>query len=132
MELLHGDVTARIIKVFYKVHDELGFGFLEKVCQAAMVIALKSEGLHVAERVVPVLFREQVIGVFIADLVVENKVLIEIKSKSALHPFDEAQAINYLRASDLEVALIMNFGPRATYQRRLLTNDCKPRSRSTR
>ena len=123
MELLHRELTDRIINVFYAVYDELGSGFLEKICQAAMVMALRSAGLKVAERVpFEVYFRGQLLGTFIADIVVEGLVLIEIKSRSALTLSDEAQVMNYLRASDLEVALIMNFGSKPEFRRRVYTN----------
>jgi GxxExxY protein len=126
MQLLHGDVTERIIGVYHDVHHELGSGFFEKICQAAMVIALRAAGLAVAEHVpYAVYFRGHLLGEFYADIVIEKLVLVEIKSKSALHPHDEAQALNYLRASPLEVALIMNFGPKREYLRRVLTNDRK-------
>jgi GxxExxY protein len=82
--------------------------------------------LSVVERTpFPVLFRGQVLGEFFADIVVNGLVLLEIKAASALVPWHEAQAINYLRASPLEVALIMNFGPKRHYWRRVLTNDRK-------
>jgi GxxExxY protein len=123
MELLHRELTDRIINVFYAVYDELGSGFLEKICQAAMVMALRSAGLKVAERVpFEVYFRGQLLGTFIADIVVEGLVLIEIKSRSALTMSDEAQVMNYLRASNLEVALIMNFGAKPEFRRRVYTN----------
>jgi GxxExxY protein len=126
MELLHRDITERIINVFYAVYDELGSGFLEKICQTAMVMALREAGLRVNERVsFEVLFRGQLLGIFVADIVVEGLVLIEIKSKSAMTPRDEAQTMNYLRASTLEVALLMNFGPKAEFRRRVFTNDRK-------
>jgi GxxExxY protein len=126
MELLHRDLTDRILSVFYAVYDELGSGFLERVCQTAMVMALRAAGLRVAERVpFEVYFRGELIGTFIADIVVEGLVLIEIKSKSVLTPMDEAQTMNYLRASTLEVALLMNFGPKPDFRRRVLTNDRK-------
>jgi GxxExxY protein len=126
MLLLHQDVTERIIKVFYEVYAELGHGFLEKVCQTAMVIALTDAGLSVVERVpFDVWFRGHPIGEFIADIVVNGVVLVEIKSTSALHPWDEAQTLNYLRVSSLEVALLMNFGPKPDYRRRIFTNDRK-------
>jgi GxxExxY protein len=126
MELLHRDLTERVIGVYHDVHHEVGSGFLEKIPQAAMVIALREAGLTVAERVpYPVYFRRYLLGDFYADIVVNDLVLLEVKSKTALHPHDEAQAINYLRASTLEVALIMNFGPKREYVRRVLTNDRK-------
>jgi GxxExxY protein len=126
MELLHRELTDRIINVFYGTYDELGSGFLERICQTAMVMALRSAGLRVLERVpYEVYFRGELLGTFIADIVVEGLVLIEIKSKSGLTPGDEAQVMNYLRASDLEVALIMNFGPTPQFRRRVFTNQRK-------
>ena len=126
MTLVHHELTEQIIGIYYNVYAELGHGFLEKVCQQAMVIALREAGLPVRERVLfPVTFRGQSIGDFISDVVVNDLVLVEIKATSALHPWDEAQALNYLRASDLEVALIMNFGPKREFWRRILTNDRK-------
>ena len=126
MTLLHHDLTEAIIGVYQDVYTELGHGFLERIYQQAMVIALGEAGLSVVERMpFPVLFRGQLLGEFFADIVVNGLVLVEIKAASALHPWHEAQAINYLRASPLEVALIMNFGPKREYWRRVLTNDRK-------
>ena len=126
MTLLHHDLTEVIIGIYQDVYTELGHGFLERIYQQAMVIALKDAGLSVVERVpFPVLFRGQVLGEFFADIVVNGLVLLEIKAASALVPWHEAQAINYMRASPLEVALIMNFGPKREHWRRILTNDRK-------
>ena len=126
MELLHHDLTERIIGIYYEVYRELGSGFLEKICQSAMVIALRDAGLKVQEGMqYPVFFRGHLLGDFFPDVIVDGRVLLEIKSKSALHAHDQAQAINYLRVSPLEVALIMNFGPKREYLRRVLTNDRK-------
>src|SRR5687767_15444603 len=89
MELLHWKLTERIIGIYHDVYTELGNGFLESVCQKAMIIALRADGLSVLERVpFPVFFRGQLLGNFIADLVVDDKVLLEIKSKSAIHSYD--------------------------------------------
>jgi len=130
MALLHQELTERIIGVFFEVYAELGHGFLEKICQRAMVIALRDAGLSVVERVpFPVTFRGELLGDFFADIVVNGLVLVEIKATGGLRPWDEAQALNYLRASDLEVALIMNFGPKPEHWRRILTNDRKTTSR---
>ena len=126
MTLLHHDLTEVIIGIYQDVYTELGHGFLERIYQQAMVIALRDAGLSVVERMpFPVLFRGQLLGDFFADIVVNGVVLVEIKAGNALHPWHEAQAINYLRASTLEVALIMNFGPKREYWRRVLTNDRK-------
>ena len=126
MELLHCDVTEKIIGVFYDVYNEIGAHFLERVVQTAMVIALRSAGLIVLERAsFPVFFRGEIIGDFCPDIVVNDVVLVEIKSKSVLVSQDEAQAINYLRVSPLEVALILNFGMKPQVVRRVLSNPRK-------
>ena len=126
MPILHETITEKIIGVFYDVHNELGYGFLESVCQAAVVMALTQAGLSVEQNVpFQVWFRGVSIGTFIADLIVEGKVLVEIKSASLLHPWNEAQLLNYLRVSSIEVGLLMNFGPKPEYRRRIFTNDRK-------
>jgi GxxExxY protein len=126
MNLLHYELTDQIIGVFYDVYNETGSGFLEQVVQTALVIALRSAGLTVLEHAsYPVFFRGEIIGDFHPDVVVNNKVLIEVKSESVITARDEAQAINYLRVSDLEVALILNFGPKPQVVRRVLSNERK-------
>jgi GxxExxY protein len=131
MALLHAGLTEQILGVYYDVYAELGHGFLEKICQRAMVIALRDVGLSVAERApFPVHFRGELLGDFFADVVVNGLVLVEIKATGGLRPWDEAQTLNYLRASRLEVALILNFGPKREHWRRILTNDRKPASSS--
>jgi GxxExxY protein len=127
-EILHRAITDRVLAVFYQVHRELGGGFLEKVYHRAMVIALRAAGLHVLEDP-PILvwFRGQVIAEFVADIVVEGVVLLEIKAVENIEGKHEAQAINYLRGSDLEVGLVLNFGPSAKFKRLVYTNDRKLR-----
>ena len=129
--MLHADLTERIIGVFYDVYNELGHGFLESVCQTAMVMALRQSGLSVEQSVhYEVWFRGVAIGTFVADIVVNGQVIIEVKSGSALHPWHEAQLLNYLRVSSLEVGLLMNFGPKPEYRRRVFSNDRKSSARS--
>jgi GxxExxY protein len=126
MELVHQDLTERIIGIYHDVYSELGYGFLERIYQVAMIIALTESGLAVNQHApFEVRFRERVIGAFYADIIVEDRVLLEIKAASAIRPHDEAQSLNYLRASPVEVALILNFGPRREFKRRVLTNDRK-------
>lgn len=125
--LLHHEITQRIIGVFYDVHHELGGGYLEKVHHRAMVIALRQAGVKVTEHVrLLVWFRGQVIGEFIADLIVEGIVLVEIKSSTAIEGRHEAQTLNYLRATTLEVGLLLNFGATPQFKRFVYTNDRKP------
>jgi GxxExxY protein len=126
MEYLHQDLTAKIIGVYHDVYSELGHGFLEKLYRRAMLIAFRDAGLSAAtDARFEVMFRGQGIGHFYPDVVVEDRVLLEIKATNALQAFDEAQTLNYLRASPIEVALLMNFGPKREVKRRVLTNDRK-------
>ena len=108
------------------MYSELGHGFLEKLYRRAMLIALRDAGLSAAaDARFEVTFRGQGIGHFYPDVVVDDRVLLEIKATNALQAFDEAQTLNYLRASPIEVALLMNFGPKREVKRRVLTNDRK-------
>ena len=120
------ELTERIIGVYYAVYNELGHGFLEGVYQRAMAIALAAEGLHIACEVpISVWFRGVNVGDFRADLVVEEKILVELKAAQALDRTHEAQVLNYLRATRLELALLFNFGPRPQFRRILLDNERK-------
>jgi GxxExxY protein len=111
-------LTRKIIGVFYQVYNELGAGFLESVYQKSLALALESEGLTVCSRVdIPVWFRGQQVGQFEGDLLVENCVLLELKAARALDPAHEAQLLNYLRATNIEVGLLLNFGPRPVIKR---------------
>jgi len=125
-ELLHKAITDRILGAFYQVHWELGSGYLESVYANGMEIALRENGLRV-EREVPVSvhFRGRRVGTFRADMIVESVVLLEFKAGDRLDPSAEPQLINYLRASRLQVGLILHFGPKASFMRRVLTNDRK-------
>ncbi len=111
MGLLYEDVTEKIIAAFYTVNNELGHGFLEKIYENALIIELRSMGLDVKAQVpVAVKYRGQVVGDHQIDLLVEGKVVVEIKAAQSLVPAHEAQLINYLRATGLRVGLLLNFG----------------------
>ena len=121
-------LTERIIGVFYEVYNELGFGFLESVYREAMRIALEQAGLRVeAEVAVPVSFRGRPVGVFRADLVVDGRVVVELKTAESINKAHEAQVLHYLRASAMEIGLVMNFGPDARFRRIELQNIRKKR-----
>jgi GxxExxY protein len=122
----HSELTEQIIGVFYEVYNELGFGFLEAVYEEAMVLVLKSKGINVKSQVpVPVWFRGCKIGAYEADLVVEGRVIIELKAGKALDSSHEAQLLNYLRSTEIEVGLLLNFGPRPQVRRFAFENDRK-------
>ena len=116
---LHAEITEKILKAAFEVSKELGSGFLESVYKNAMVIALRAKGLKVeTERPISVMFRGQQGGQFYADLFVEDKVIVELKAVSALAPEHSAQTINYLKATGIEVGLLINFGrPKIEYKR---------------
>lgn len=117
-----------MIGVFFEVYNELGYGFLESVYEAAMEVALRQAGLGVRRQVpIEVRFRGQTIGDFRGDLVVEGVLLIELKAAKAIDPAHEAQILNYLRATDLEVGLLLNFGPRPAVRRLAFDNARKRR-----
>jgi GxxExxY protein len=124
--LLHADTSRNIIRVFKQVHAELGIGFLESVYSAAMTLALRDSGFAV-EREVPVtvVFRGHPVGTYRIDLLVEKLVCVELKVCRAIISAHEAQLLNYLRASRIEVGLLLNFGMHPELRRFILTNDQK-------
>jgi len=125
-QLKHSDLTELIIGVFYDVYNELGFGFLESVYRKSLHLALRGKGLEVqAEVAVPVFFRGMNVGDFRADLVVNDCILLELKTAETIVIAHEAQVLNYLRATALEIGLILNFGPKAQVRRLLFDNDRK-------
>lgn len=125
-EYLHGDVTRWLIGAFYDVYNELGVGFLEEVYERAMELALSELGLEVRSQVaVPVWFRGHQIGDYIADLLVEGVVIVELKAARGIDPAHESQLLNYLRATAVEVGLLLNFGPKPEVRRRIFDNDRK-------
>jgi len=123
VELLHGDVTDGILAGFYAVGREMGHGFLESVYQAAMFLELAERAVKVRANVrLPVRYKGRIVGDFRTDLVVEDKVIAEVKAMRLIEPAAEAQLLNCLRASDVEVGLILNFGSRLEFRRRVLEN----------
>jgi len=116
--LLHGDVTRRVIGAFYYVYNRLGYGFLESVYQKALANTLERTGTRVhREAPMAVEFEGTVVGDFRADLVVEDRLIVEVKTVERLGSVHEAQLLKYLRVSGLQVGLVLNFGPKATYRR---------------
>lgn len=124
--LKHAQLTEKIIGVFYDVYNELGYGYLESVYEESLVIALRQEGLIVDRQVsVPVWFRNHKVGEFRADLLVENAVLLELKSARTLEPVHEAQLLHYLKSTEIEIGLLLNFGSRPQFRRLLFDNERK-------
>ena len=124
--LKHGDLTQKIIGVFFEVYNELGHGFLESVYEKSFAVALTASGLNVLTKIeVPVWFRGQQVGDFEADMLVERRVLIELKAGRALDSAHEAQLLNYLRATEIEVGMLFGFGIRPEFKRLAYDNGRK-------
>ncbi|MFO0970010.1 MAG: GxxExxY protein [Gemmataceae bacterium] len=122
----HEELTKRIIGIYYDVYNELGHGFLESVYQKALLIAFREAGINAeAKKKLRVYFRGQAVGDFEIDLIVEGMVLLETKGGKSLAPEHEAQILNYLRATTIEVGLLMNFGPKAEFRRFAFDNERK-------
>jgi GxxExxY protein len=126
-KLLYSELTEKILGVYYDVYNEIGHGFLESVYNNCLFLALTKAGMSVRREVpVPVYFRGQDIGQFKADLVVDGAVLIELKAVQNLDRSHEAQVMNYLRATELEVGLLLNFGsPKPQFRRIVFENSNK-------
>lgn len=126
MELKHKGVTDLIIKAYYNVYNALGYGFLEKVYKNAMALELRKLGLAVfIESPITVYYEGAVIGEYFADLLVANKIIVELKAVRRLLDEHEAQLLNYLKAMPYEVGLLLNFGPKAGFKRKAFDNSRK-------
>ena len=108
---IYSELTDKIIGCAYDVYNQLGFGFMEKVYENAMMIKLPQKGLEVVQQVpINVYFEDKLVGEYFADILVNNKVIFEFKAVSALSKAHEVQLVNYLKATGLEVGLLINFG----------------------
>ena len=126
ISLLHQSITNTILKVYYEVYNELGHGFLEKVYQNAMYFELKARGLKVeSQKEIKVYFKQQLVGEYYSDLIVENKVIIELKATEVLMNAHVAQTINYLKATPIEIGILLNFGSEPEFKRLIYTNNKK-------
>jgi GxxExxY protein len=123
---LHKDITQKIIKAFYNVYNTLGYGFLEKVYHNALLIELKKVGFNCfSEFPIDVYYEGTNVGKYFTDIIVDEKVIIEIKAKEAICKEHEYQLINYLKATDIEIGILLNFGKNPELKRKIFTNDRK-------
>jgi len=119
----HKELTEKIIKIFYRVYNKLGYGFLEKVYENAMMIEFKKEGISAtSQSPIKVFYEDEVIGEYFPDMLVDNKVIVEIKAAKRLVEEHEAQLLNYLKATDIEVGLMLNFGTKPECKRKAFDN----------
>jgi len=127
LKLKHSDITGKILGVFFKmVYHRLGYGFLEKVYENAMAIELRRMGIKAEQQVkINVYYAGQIVGEYFADFVVEDVVIVELKAVRYILKEHEAQLLNYLRATPYEVGLLLNFGPKPDFRRRVFDNERK-------
>jgi len=120
------NVTEEIIKIFFKVYNTLGYGFLENVYENAMKDEFEMCGiLYENQKPIKVLYNDKIVGDYIADFVIENKIIVELKAVKELAKEHESQLINYLTATNKEVGLLLNFGKNAEIKRKVYDNDLK-------
>lgn len=121
-KILHKDLSYQIIGLAMQAHSKLGYGFLEKIYENAMMVLLRQEGIQTKQQEpITVYFEGQVVGDYYADIVVENKIILELKVAEKIIDVHKAQALNYLKATGLKLAIILNFGKeRLEYERLVL------------
>jgi GxxExxY protein len=126
----HQELTKSIIGIYYNVYNELGYGFLEKVYHRAMIIELNKNGYEVEhEKKIEVFYKNEVVGIYIPDLIINKSVILELKCVEYLIEAHENQLINYLKATECEVDLVLNFGKDPQFKRKIFTNDLKKRNK---
>jgi len=124
--MLHKEITDKIINAYYKVYNTLGYGFLEKVYENALAIELRKSGLKVEQQKnIKVYYETEEVGDYYADLLVEGKVIIELKAAKTIAEDYEAQLVNYLKATTIEVGLLINFGKEPNFKRKIFENRFK-------
>ena len=126
MKLLHEEITEKIIKSYFKVYNTLGYGFLEKVYEKALAIELRKNGVDVkCQYPISVLYEGEIVGEYFADIIVNNIVVIELKATKEISEENECQLINYLKATNIELGLLLNFGKEPEYKRKIFMNKYK-------
>ena len=122
----HSEVTGRVLESFYKVYNCLGYGFSEKVYENALALEMTQQGMKVEpQKPIQVFYQDHVVGEYFADMLVNERVILEIKSARSLTTEHQAQLLNYLKATRIEVGLLLNFGPKAQFTRKVYDNERK-------
>lgn len=122
----YSELTERIIKAFYTVYNILGYGFLEKVYEKALLLELKKQDLQaVSQKSLKVFYDNEIVGEYFADVIVEHKVIVEVKASKTIADEHEAQLLNYLKATNIEVGLLLNFGQKPEIKRKAFDNKRK-------
>ncbi len=126
MELLHKNISDKIIRCFYEVYNILGYGFLEKVYESSLYNELISCGLSCErQKKIEVFYKGKLVGEYYADIIAEDKIIIELKAAETICEEHEFQLINYLKATNIEVGLLLNFGKKPEIRRKIFINDRK-------
>jgi len=123
---LHAGITEKILKAFYTVYNTLGYGFLEKVYENAMMLELQEMGFSCKQQQhIDVFYKTNKVGDYFADIIVEDKIIVELKAAEGIVEEHEYQLINYLKATEMEIGLLLNFGKKPQFRRKIFTNDRK-------
>jgi GxxExxY protein len=124
MKYLLEDKTEKIIKCFYSVYNTLGYGFLEKVYENALYMELLNDGFSCErQKQIMVYYKDEEVGEYYADILVDNEIILELKAAESLSKEHEYQLINYLRATNIELGLLLNFGKKPEIKRKIFSND---------
>jgi GxxExxY protein len=120
------ELTEKIIEIYYRVYNKLGYGFLEKIYENAMMIEFKKENISaVSQSAIRVLYEGEIVGEYFADILISDKIIVEIKAAKNVAEEHEAQLLNYLKATDIEVGLLLNYGPKPNFKRKAFDNTRK-------
>ena len=120
------ELTEKIIEIYYRVYNKLGYGFLEKIYENAMMIEFKKENISaVSQSAIKVLYEGEIVGEYFADILISNKIILEIKAAKNIAEEHEAQLLNYLKATNIEVGLLLNYGPKPNFKRKAFDNTRK-------
>ncbi|WP_396141819.1 GxxExxY protein [Flavobacterium sp.] len=126
MNLLHKNITDIILKSYYKVYNNLGYGFLEKVYENALLYELRNHGLNCEKQKPIKVYYEQIqVGEYYADIIVDECIILELKAAESIAEEHEFQLINYLKATEIEIGLLLNFGKNPEFKRKIFTNNKK-------
>ena len=120
-KFVHGDLAFKVVGIAMEVHRELGYGFLEKVYENALMIALRLAGIKAEQQVpIKVYFKGEIVGEYVADILIEEKIILELKAQDRINDVHRAQTLNYLKATGMRLALILNFAKESLQRERLV------------
>ena len=126
--MLYKEKTKNIIKAFYTVYNKLGYGFLEKVYENALLIELRNMGFNCKNQFpIKVFYKEEQVGKYYADIIVDDEIILELKAMESLCEEHEYQLINYLKATEIELGLLFNFGKKPEFRRKIFSNNIEHR-----